>query len=96
MTTCWWCGAPWRCRRCGSHQQRPKSKGCAECHRRNTRARTAQHQTDADITITPAIRNYLDAFTRYLMATKTGDTALIREKAREKASALHTLERTAQ
>lgn len=90
MNACWWCGAPWRwqCKRCGSTERRPKGKGCAECHRQYARARRERD----DITITPAIRNYLDTFTRYLMAGKTGDTALIRRAARDKARALHTLE----
>jgi hypothetical protein len=50
----------------------------------------------SDIVITPAVRAYLNAFDAYLTATKTGDTRQIRETARDKASALHTLERNAQ
>lgn len=84
---CWNCGAPWKCRRCGSHEQRRNNKGCAECHRTYQRDR---HQDD--IVITPAIRAYLDAFTRYLMAGKTGDTRLIREATQTKAAALTRLE----
>lgn len=90
--TCWRCGAPWRCQRCGSFEQRRNSKGCAECHRRYQRERDRQRN---DIVITPAVRAYLNAFDAYLTATKTGDTRLIRETARDRASALHTLERNA-
>jgi hypothetical protein len=89
---CWRCGAPWRCQRCGSYEQRRNGKGCAECHRRYQRQRDQQRN---DIVITPAVRAYLNAFDAYLIATKTGDTRLIRETARDKASALTTLERNA-
>jgi hypothetical protein len=90
--TCWRCGAPWRCQRCGSFERRSNGKGCAECHRTYQRERDRQRN---DIVITPAVRAYLNAFDAYLTATKTGDTRLIRETARDRASALHTLERNA-
>jgi hypothetical protein len=87
---CWRCGAPWRCRRCGSFERRPNGKGCAECHRLSTRARTAR-DTFEDIVITPAISEYLQAFDRYVLARRDGDTRAARQAGREKARVLDGL-----
>lgn len=70
-----------QCARCGSTERRPGGKGCAECHRtRERERRRAQGQAERDegFEITPAIRAYLEAFDRYVLARKEGFGAVMR------------------
>jgi hypothetical protein len=91
---CWHCGAPWRCRTCGSFRQRPNGKGCADCHRTRELARKAEEKRldEMYFPITPAMRSYLKAFDAVLDAERSTGTADAREWAsRRKAKAFEGL-----
>ena len=89
----------WQCVRCGSTRARRapsgRLKGCADCSRRIAREQTARlrraREAELDFEVTPAMRAYLAAFDRYLLAAKTGDTAGARAAETERHEALRAL-----
>ena len=90
---CWRCGAIPRCPKCGSTELRRTRNQCAACHRRHTRERDARKRAEAgDFEVTPAMRRYLAAFDRYLMAWKAGDSRAMRKATAERQVTLAALE----
>lgn len=86
----------WQCARCGSFEKRKSGSGCAECHRRNSVLQVARKRLlrmdDEDIPITPAMRTYLEAFDRFILANRDGDFQGRRVAAEDKAKALRCME----
>lgn len=81
-----------QCPRCGSTDRRPGGKGCAGCNRRTAREQ-ASRRRELDFPVTPAMRAYLAAFDRYLLAGKEGDTRAARTAEADRHQLLIEMER---